>query len=77
MKLITCEFNMDSGCVELRFDDGTMLDIDCTAKQIWAYHTAAERTGLAGIQCPAGVCTVGSEQQHLSILTEVLYAWIG
>lgn len=31
MKLITCEFNMDSGCVELRFDDGTALDIDCTA----------------------------------------------
>lgn len=30
MKLITCEFNMDSGCVELRFDDGTKLDIDCT-----------------------------------------------
>ena len=28
MKLITCEFNMDSGCVELRFDDGTALDID-------------------------------------------------
>lgn len=25
MKLITCEFNMDSGCVELRFDDGTEL----------------------------------------------------
>lgn len=30
MKLITCEFNMDSGCVEMRFDDGTVLDIDCT-----------------------------------------------
>ena len=31
MKLITCDFYMDSGCVELRFDDGTALDIDCTA----------------------------------------------
>ena len=30
MKLITCEFNMDSGCVELRFDDGTELVIDST-----------------------------------------------
>lgn len=30
MKLITCEFNMDSGCVELHFDDGTELDIDCS-----------------------------------------------
>ncbi len=30
-KLISCEFNMDSGCVELKFDDGSMLSIGCTA----------------------------------------------
>ena len=50
MKLITCEFNMDSGCVELRFDDGTELDIDCTAVENKYGHnnTAAQRTGLAG-----------------------------
>ncbi len=26
--LISCEFNMDTACVELRFADGTMLSID-------------------------------------------------
>ena len=26
-----CEFNMDTGCVELRFTDGRMISIDCTA----------------------------------------------
>ena len=26
-----CEFNMDTGCVELRFQDGNMISIDCTA----------------------------------------------
>ena len=26
-----CEFNMDTGCVELRFEDGSMIAIDCTA----------------------------------------------
>ena len=32
MKTIkSCEFNMDSGCVELRFQDGSMISIDCTA----------------------------------------------
>ena len=32
MKIIkTCEFNMDTGCVELRFQDGSMISIDCTA----------------------------------------------
>ena len=26
----SCEFNMDTGCVELRFSDGSMIAIDCT-----------------------------------------------
>ena len=30
-KLISCAFNMDTGCVELRFQDGSMISIDCTA----------------------------------------------
>ena len=46
MKLITCEFNMDSGCVELRFDDGTALDIDCTAVENKYGHTIQQRTEL-------------------------------
>ena len=29
--IISCEFNMDTGCVELQFSDGTMLSINCTA----------------------------------------------
>ena len=32
MKTIkSCEFNMDTGCVELRFQDDSMISIDCTA----------------------------------------------
>ena len=27
----SCEFNMDAGCVELQFQDGSMISIDCTA----------------------------------------------
>ena len=30
-KLISCEFNIDTGCVELRYADGSMIAIDCTA----------------------------------------------
>lgn len=30
-KLISCEFNMDTACVELVFADGSMVSIDCTA----------------------------------------------
>ena len=31
MKVISCEFNIDTACVELRLSDGTMISIDCTA----------------------------------------------
>ena len=31
--LLSCEFNMDTGCVELRYSDGSMISIDCTAVQ--------------------------------------------
>ena len=30
-KILTCEFNMDTACVELRLDDRTLLSIDYTA----------------------------------------------
>ena len=30
-KMISCEFNMDTACVELNFADGGMISIDCTA----------------------------------------------
>ena len=30
-KLISCQFNIDTACVELVFDDGSQIFIDCTA----------------------------------------------
>ena len=30
-KLISCAFNMDTACVELRLTDGSICSIDCTA----------------------------------------------
>ena len=31
MKILSCAFNMDIACVELKFDDGTMIAIDTIA----------------------------------------------
>lgn len=31
MRILPCEFNMDTACVELRYSDGTMISIDHTA----------------------------------------------
>ena len=30
-KLISCEFNIDTACVELLFADGSIISIDCIA----------------------------------------------
>ena len=30
-RLLTCEFNFDTVCVELKFSDGTMIALDTTA----------------------------------------------
>lgn len=31
MRILSCAFNMDTACVELKFDDGTMISIDTIA----------------------------------------------
>ena len=47
MKTIkSCEFNMDTGCVELRFQDGSMISIDCTAVENEAADNLYERSEL-------------------------------
>lgn len=30
-KILSCEFNIDTACVELKYNDGSMISIDCTA----------------------------------------------
>ena len=29
-KVLSCKFNMDTGCVEVKYADGSMISIDCT-----------------------------------------------
>ena len=29
-KIESCEFNMDTGCVEAKYEDGSMIAINCT-----------------------------------------------
>ena len=42
----SCEFNMDTGRVELRFSDGTMIAIDCTAVENEVADNLFERSEL-------------------------------
>ena len=45
-KIRSCEFNMDTGCVELRFLDGNMISIDCTAAENEVADNLYERSEL-------------------------------
>lgn len=29
-RIVSCEFNMDTGCVEAKYEDGSMIAINCT-----------------------------------------------
>ena len=44
--LISCELNMDTGCVELRYEDGSMIAIDCTAVEREVANDMHQRSEL-------------------------------
>ena len=45
-KLLSCAFNMDTGCAELRFSDGSMISIDTTAVENEVARNMYERSEL-------------------------------
>ena len=45
-KLVSCAYNMDTGCVELRYSDGSMYSIDCTAVENEVARNMYERPEL-------------------------------
>ena len=42
----SCKYNMDSGCVELKYWDGRMIAIDCTAVENQAAYNRVQRAEL-------------------------------
>ena len=45
-KLISCEFNMDTACVELKFIDGSMIAIDTIAVENEVADNMYQRSDL-------------------------------
>ena len=45
-KLISCAFNIDTACVELRFTDGSIYSINCTAVENEAADNRFQRSEL-------------------------------
>lgn len=44
--IISCKFNTDTGCVELRLSDGTIISINCTAVENEIADNRFERSEL-------------------------------
>ena len=46
MKLLSCRYNIDTNRVEARFEDGTVLSLDCIAIEDEYGNTPAQRAEL-------------------------------
>lgn len=45
-RIVNCEFNMDTGCVETKYEDGTMVSINCTAVENQIANNMYQRSEL-------------------------------
>ena len=76
MKTIkSCEFNMDTGCVELRFQDGSMISIDCTVVENEVADNRFQRSELDYLiyndpLAYVGLILNGDVEAYLNAVTE-------
>ena len=45
-RVVSCEFNMDTGCVEAKYNDGSMIAINCTAVEDQTADNMYQRSEL-------------------------------
>ena len=74
-ELLSCAFNMDTGCVELRFSDGSMISIDTTAVENEVARNMYERSELDSLiyNDPVGYADLvlnGAPEAYLKTVTE-------
>lgn len=75
MKILSCEFNMDTACVELNFADGSMISIDTIAVENEIANNMYERSELDYLiyNDPAAYADLilnGDSEAYLKAVTE-------
>lgn len=75
MKLLSCKFNMDTACVELKFADGSMIAIDTIAVENAVADNMYERSELDYLiyNAPleyADLILNGDPEKYLKAVTE-------
>ena len=71
----SCEFNMDTGCVDLQFLGGSMISIDCAAVENEVAYNRFQRSELDyliynGPLTYAGLILNGDPEANLKAVTE-------
>ena len=74
-KVISCEFNIDTACVEVRFVDSSMIAIDCTLVEAEVARNMYESSELEWLAYNAPVDYVnvllhGNVYEYLRNVTE-------
>ena len=74
-KLVSCAYNMDTGYVELRYTNGSMYSIDCTAVENLVARNMYERSDLDYLiyNDPAGYADLvfnGDLESYLRTVTD-------
>lgn len=74
-KILKCEFNMDNACVELVFEDGTMIAIDTIAVENKVADNMYQRSELDWLiyNAPleyAELVLNGEPEKYLKVVTE-------
>ena len=74
-KVISCEFNMDTACVEVKFADGSVIAIDCTLVEAEVARNIYESSELEWLVYNAPVDYVnlllhGGVREYLRNVTE-------
>ena len=74
-RIKSCEFNIDTACVELRFIDGTLISIDCTTVENEIASNIYQRSELDYLiyNDPIGYADLilnGNPETYLKTVTE-------
>ena len=72
----SCEFNMDTGCVELRCSDDSMISINCTAVEDEVANSRFQRSELDWLiyndpLSYAELILNGDPEKYLRTVTEI------
>ena len=75
MKLLSCAFNMDTACVELKFDDGSTIAIDTIAVENEVADNMYQRSELDYLiyndpAAYANLILCGNPKAYLKAVTE-------